>query len=322
MSSCGGYQMKKVVLILFVFALYSFAQNVQVSLLSGADGVLKTKIEQGTSQFLNEIESKGHQGSSVTPIKSLTPEGLQSLQELWASEAFYPIEFEIYGNLLKTPSGFQLRDVPVQLFKSKTSEELVISYNSQGLITDIRFAVTQHQYAQVMNSGKSVTDFRRRQYVLDFVENFRTAYNRKDLSFIRKVFSDNALIIVGKVLQDVPNTEGTTMGLDSKRVVLVTTNKKQYLSQLESTFKRNQSIRVTYDSISVQQHPHPNKEEWYGVTLKQHWVSTQYSDTGYVFLLIDFTNEQTPTIWVRSWQPSKVTMPADVLSLGDFEIVE
>lgn len=319
---CGDSRMKNVVIILIVMVAHSFAQSVQVSLLSGAEGNLKSKIETGTSQLLNELESKGHQGSSIASISALTPEGMQSLQELWATEAFFPLELEIFGNLLKSPNGYQLREVPVQLWKSKSPEELVISYNAQGLITDIRFAVTQHQYAQVMNAGKGVTDFRRRQYVLDFVENFRTAYNRKDLGFIRKVFSDNALIIVGKVLQDVPNTEGTTMGLDSKRVVLVTSNKKQYLSQLESTFKRNQSIRVTYDSINVQQHPHPSKEEWYGVTLKQHWVSSQYSDTGYVFLLIDFTNEQTPTIWVRSWQPSKETRPADVLSLGDFEIVE
>ncbi len=310
-------------LIVLLGAGISFAQTAQVVLTGGAPNPsLKTLIEGNTAALLNELEAKGHTGKSLAKIREVSSEAFSSLEQLWASDPFFPLDIEVYGNLLKTPAGFQLRGIQVQLTKGKATEELVISYDLKGAVSDVRFAISQHQYTAVMGSGADVKDFRRRQYVLDFVENYRTAYNRKDIPFIQKVFSDNALIIVGKVLKDVPNSEGTSMGLDTKKVSLVTYNKKQYMSQLQSTFKKNQVVKVGFDSISVQQHPNSQKDEWYGVTLKQVWNSTAYSDTGYVFLLIDFTKETEPTIWVRAWQPGKETRPAEVLSLGDFEIVE
>jgi hypothetical protein len=292
-------------------------------LMGGAPNAkVKALVESETTALLNELEDKGHTGKPLKKVSSLSNDATHSLSQLWNSEPFFPLDIEVYGNLLKTPTGYQLRGIPVQLMKSKANEEMVVNFDAQGMISDVLFAISQHQYAAVMGNGSDVKDFRHRQYVLDFVENYRTAYNRKDLPFIQQVFNDNALIIVGKVLKDIPNTEGTSMGLDGKKVSLVTYNKKQYMSQLKDAFKKNQQIKVGFDSISVQQHPNPQKGEWYGVTLKQYWNSTTYSDTGYVFLLIDFSKETAPTIWVRSWQPGKETKPAEVLSLGDFEIVE
>ena len=50
---------------------------------------------------------------------------------------------------------------------------------------------------------------------------------------------------------------------------------------------------------------HKKYPEIYGVTFKQHWNTTRYSDVGYVFLLIDFQDEENPIIHVRTWQPEK-----------------
>lgn len=38
--------------------------------------------------------------------------------------------------------------------------------------------------------------------------------------------------------------------------------------------------------------------------MRQSYASTAYSDEGYLFLLIDFT-ERDPLIYVRAWQPNE-----------------
>ena len=58
----------------------------------------------------------------------------------------------------------------------------------------------------------------------------------------------------------------------------------------------------------------------YGVTLKQRWTSSTYSDTGYVFLLLDFADPDYPLIHVRSWQPERFD-DGSIISLQDFEII-
>ncbi len=42
----------------------------------------------------------------------------------------------------------------------------------------------------------------------------------------------------------------------------------------------------------------------YGVEMRQSYNSTTYSDEGYLFLLIDFS-ERDPLIYVRAWQPNE-----------------
>jgi hypothetical protein len=75
------------------------------------------------------------------------------------------------------------------------------------------------------------------------------------------------------------------------------------LAGLKRCFKRNKYIDVSFEDIEVLKHPLSDKI--YGVTLKQDWNSSTYSDTGYVFLMIDFTDEFEPCIQVRTWQPEK-----------------
>ena len=40
--------------------------------------------------------------------------------------------------------------------------------------------------------------------------------------------------------------------------------------------------------------------------MMQSWNTKRYSDEGYLFLMIDFSNEDNPLIHVRTWQPNKI----------------
>ena len=66
------------------------------------------------------------------------------------------------------------------------------------------------------------------------------------------------------------------------------------------------------------------EEKFYVVTLRQRYVSDNYSDDGWLFLSWDFTDPNKPLVHVRTWQPHKTPnglLPKnDVFSVEDFEL--
>jgi hypothetical protein len=200
-------------------------------------------------------------------------------------------------------------------------QEAVISFSKEGKITGFNLTLSMNMYSKVMQNTMEITDVRRRMEILDYVEYFRTSYNRKDLSFLRQVFSEDALIITGKVIKVRPSEvfpSGT-------KITYRKQNKKQYLTNLAAAFKRNRYIHVNFDDIKIV--AHPTKSNVYGVTVHQSWNASNYSDEGYVFMIWDFTNEYEPKIHVRTWQPDYLDKakgvrmnPNDVFTLGDFTL--
>ena len=173
------------------------------------------------------------------------------------------------------------------------------------------------RFSFCQKDNKEVTDLRRRQLILDYVEQFRTSYNTKDIQFLEQVFSDDALIITGKVISQ----KKDNMKLPDK-IIYKKQTKQEYLTNLRRVFANNSYIKVTFDDIKVKRHStNPN---FYGVTLHQGYTSSNYHDDGYLFLLWDFTDEDHPQIHVRTWQPDQINggrIPDDeIFSLNDFDI--
>ncbi|MBD3166358.1 hypothetical protein GF324_07160 [bacterium] len=232
---------------------------------------------------------------------------------------------------LRLPDGeYEVRDIKVQVSRAGMGDTrgspyqyLVFTFNSDGLITGTRFAMEQHIYKRLIEEGDKLDDFAFHQQILQFVELFRTAYNRKDIEYIEKVFSDDALIIVGRVVKEKPDApdqramfESSSLG--KERIELVRKSREDYITSLRGVFRNNSFLKVQFDSLEVLRHH--NDKRLYGVTLKQHWNSSSYSDTGFVFLMIDFKDEDNPLIHVRSWQPEKFS-DGSVISLYDFQLI-
>ncbi|TVR38396.1 MAG: nuclear transport factor 2 family protein [Cryomorphaceae bacterium] len=242
------------------------------------------------------------------------------ISTLWNTSRFRCTEALLKENLLRTPGGqFQIRHIPLQLEKEAT-EEAVITINEQGHIEDLYFGIEQHQYRRLMADGRDLTDFHRRQMILDFLENFRTAYNRQDLELLEQTFSENALIIVGRVINVKPDSPDMMASLGQQKVELIRYNKSQYIDNLKKVFNRNRFIDVRFDNIDIIRHG--ARKEIYGVNLRQQWRSSTYGDEGYLFLMIDFEDQTRPMVHVRSWQPEKHTTREDVIELGDFDIIK
>jgi len=228
--------------------------------------------------------------------------------------------------LQKASGGYQVRNIPVFIPdapEEKQNQEIVIDYTADGKIDNVSISIEETRMRNILEEYNTLEDFNRRQIIIGFLENFRTAYNRKDIKYIETVFSDQALIITGKVIKLATSKDAKINALlGTEKIVYVTSTKKEYISNLKLTFGRNKYIDIEFDDIDVVSHP--KNDKLYGVTLKQKWGSSTYNDTGYLFLMIDFQDEAWPMIHVRTWQPDKFEgkeLPKDqIFNLNDFNI--
>ena len=297
-----------------------------------SDAALKAGIENSASLMLSTLNATVIAGKSKIKIEKeneqlFTKDGRKCLDELWASSAMMCPVSQVTEKGISMQNGtVQVRNIPITLLAAdddNCEQELVVCFNEQGQIDNIMIALEEHRYLDVINAQISVKDFHRRQAIIDFVENFRTAYNRKDIDYINNVFSDNALIITGKVVKiDKKKQDLTAQSLNNEQIQYQKSTKEEYINNLKKCFKNNSYINLIFDEIEVMRHP--KRDDIFGVTLKQHWNSSNYSDVGYLFLMINFEDEMNPSIQVRTWQPDKYNgkpLPRDeVFSLDMFSI--
>lgn len=116
-------------------------------------------------------------------------------------------------------------------------QEAVINYDASGNITRFNFTLSTTVYQNVMKKGKTVTEIARRQEILSYVEQFRTAYNEQDILFLDNIFSEDALIITGSVTE-VKKTDGT--GITYNKVTYKKQGKQEYINNLKKSFRAKQ----------------------------------------------------------------------------------
>lgn len=312
-------------ILLMILPAYIWA-GVQISISDGIDDqTVKTLMEAKMSALLTEVNAAQASNRALNFSNLNLPKSVQtSLSMLWENSPFICTDDEIVERCLTTGSGYQVRNIPLLMkpradrdFGESEYQEAVISFDRKGNVESFYLSISMNLYMNVIKNNKEITDLRRRQLILDYVEQFRTSYNTKDIKFLQQVFSDDALIITGKVISQ----KKDNMKLPDK-IVYKKQTKQEYLTNLRRVFANNSYIKVTFDDIKVMRHPvNPN---FYGVTLHQGYTSSRYHDDGYLFLLWDFTDENQPQIHVRTWQPDQINggrIPEDeIFSLNDFDI--
>jgi len=296
-----------------------FAQDsVEVFVADFYQDSLRETLEENASAFLSQVNTSfQEQDSNLRNDSFFLKSYVNEFSRLWNNTRFYVPEETIIETVNRLSNGrYEMRNIPAIFVNSSGAEfyeEAVIQFTPSGLISEFRIGLASHRYQEIMNDGEDEIDLDNRETILSFVENFRTAYNRKDLELVKTVFSDQALIIVGTVIE---NT-----GLESsyqQQVEYLQFTKGEYIQRLERLFQRNEWIDVGYEEVSVIRHPkHP---DIYGVSLTQFYRSSTYSDEGYLFLLIDFKNPEKPLIHVRTWQPKRGTPEDDIFHIGYMEI--
>ncbi|MCH8569675.1 MAG: hypothetical protein LAT67_15480 [Balneolales bacterium] len=279
---------------------------------------LRLAMENHATHFFTQINTAFLSNQQPEfDARKISNSAASAVHELWSLSTFYVPDDRIIETIASLRNGyFELRNINVFFTDEngeETYEEVVVQFDAAGSITEFRIGLPTHRFRELLNEGTDVIDQQNRQQILSFVENFRTAYNRMDLPFIRDVFSDQALIIVGRVVE---NT-GTQSQFQAQ-VEYMQYSKDEYLERLERVFQLNTWINVGFEEISIRRHP--RYEEIYGVSLTQYYDSSIYSDVGFLFLLIDFKQPEEPMIHVRTWQPERTTPESEIFNLGDMEI--
>jgi hypothetical protein len=279
----------------------------------------RTGDQQSLASFVNDDYIAGDDGSY----------GIQELQALCDTTGMAFKKEVIETSVLEMSDGiYEVRRLNVEVEthgneKANKTQELVLNFSPEGIMNGARFAMDMTRYDEILMESKSLEDDFRRKQIIGYLERFRTAYNKKDVDFIEQQFSDNALIITGTRVQVAEDQKELPMNQEKvpeEKFKLIKRSKSEYISNLRNNiFKNNSFINVEFEGINIYQHP--DYDEVYGVNLFQKWSSSSYSDEGYLFLMIDYENEDKPLIYVRAWQPEPFEN-GQLIDMDMFELVK
>lgn len=318
--------MKKILFLLtllFSASMQIGAQTVTFEISSGVDaGTLKSKIEKQMSTLLTAINDANQRKGDVNfSGLDISNDASASLTMTWNNINFRTKESQYsYPCVALNGSypGYRVRDIAVTMvpmsgsdYKGDKERSIYIDFDRNGKIVDFNFSMGL-QTLDILKEGERLKDIDRRLQIIDWCDKFANAYCKKDTAFMQAVFSNDALIITGKVITQRVHTD---VGLKVvSKVKYVEQTKTEYLNNLKMAFKSNKYINVQFDDYQVVRHG--SKPNYYGVTLRQKWNASRYSDEGTVFLIWDFTNEDEPRILVRTWQP----LTEKAFKMGDFKL--
>lgn len=196
------------------------------------------------------------------------------------------------------------------------TEDVVFTFTRDRKIHNISFGLGNLAADDILNN--KVWSEPSRVAVMNFLENYKTAYALKRLDYIESIFDDDAVIIVGNVamVQQAERDKDGGLKFNTKQILKKTKyDKEQYLRNLKQCFNSNEFINIHFANNDV--YKSATGGEVYGIQIAQDYYSTNYADRGYLFLMVDINNPNEPIIKVRTWQPEK-DPDFGIYSLGDF----
>lgn len=199
-------------------------------------------------------------------------------------------------------------------------EDVVFTFNKEGKIENVAFGLGKDSTNDIMCKQATGWDDMTKEMVMEFLENYKTAYCLKRLNYIETIFSDDAIIITGNVVKrkETPVMNERQVSIEGNEIITYNRQtKKEYIDRLRNVFRRNEFINIHFTNNEVQWLEKFKDEKVYAIRLGQEYNSTSYADMGYLFLLVDMTNREEPLIKIRTWQPSEITLD-EWYNAGDF----
>lgn len=148
-----------------------------------------------------------------------------------------------------------------------------------------------------------------RMALLTFMEDYQTAYALRDIDYLERVFSEDALIITGHKI----HTKKREVAINE--TVYDTVSKAKYIEGLRSHFDRREYINLNFTETEFRQSA--NQKDVFSIQVRQEYNSNVYGDVGYLFLLVDLRGED-PVIHVRAWNEDHTDIN-DRFSMRDVE---
>ena len=288
----------------------------------------KTQVVENGSQYA-EILSKvldaiaGRNYSSA--MRYFTPEGLEMYNKLISYGT---------GRLVGTPNvkyfcgiGGTVVARGVQMsfsFRSGTKktfvEDVAFTFDTDMKISNVAFGLGEVAENDILCKYAPGWKDETREMLMEFLENYKTAYCLKRYDYIRDIFADDATIIIGNVARrrTTPNHQEREISIEGQNTITYNRyTKDQYLTNLRRCFQRNEFINIKFSNNDIQWLEKYQNEEIFAIQIGQEYNSSSYADMGYLFLLVDMTDHEAPQIKIRTWQPNEVDMKK-IYNAGDF----
>ena len=183
-------------------------------------------------------------------------------------------------------------------------EDVIFYFDKTGKIDNITFGLGDAAETDILYKG--VWAETARNSIMEFLENYKTAYALKRLDYIETVFDDDAVIIIGNVATRLVANNGHDGNLSYKNEKVIKHNrytKDQYIKHLKSCFSSNEFINIRFANNDVIKLGKGG--ETYAIQISQDYYSSNYGDKGYLFLMVDINDPKKPLIRLRTWQPEK-----------------
>ncbi len=188
-------------------------------------------------------------------------------------------------------------------------EDVTFRFNADNLVESLAFTLSDVAESDIV--GKGNWDRDSRLLLMTFLEDYQTAYALGRIDYLERIFSEQALIIVGNKLFQ--------RKMDNDRIIITesvkydTLSKTQYMRRLREHFGRKKYINLNFTDTDFERSS--NGKNFYGIRVRQEYFSDTYGDVGYLFLLVDLRFDE-PIIHVRAWQNDKLPME-DLFDLSD-----
>jgi hypothetical protein len=204
----------------------------------------------------------------------------------------------------KTDFGWEARQFGVSVscegFPTR-NETVVVDYDEEGKIYNFGYTINPALHALFETQGTAVGDWDYRQIAIKFLENYKTSYTTKNIEDIETLYSEDAIIITGKVIKKTKLDKEISTNFSDKEIIYFKRTKQEHIQRQKEVFANNRFVWLQFDTFNISVAP---VDSVYGVSMQQNYYSSTYKDEGYLFLLIDFRGEQ-PLIHVRNWQPGE-----------------
>lgn len=238
------------------------------------------------------------QRSYAEAIDCFTPNGLVIFNRL--------VGYGI-GNIVGTPDlhyyksnndavtvrGLQMSFTLNRATKTEIVEDVVFSLDATGKVCNVALGLGDNFDYGILNGEHGSWPYLERETLVEFIENYKTAYCLGRLDYLRTQISDTTLILV-EHSDSVENRAN-----DAYSTKQYTTD--EYFDVLSSYFKSTGSLSIRLTQINIY-----SLEKFegnvYGIQLFQDNQTPTDSFSGYHFLMVNFDNPDQPLIKICTWQ--------------------
>ncbi len=268
---------------------------------------------------------RGFRKGSKSELKQyFTPDGYQDFENILCYGQAEILDSEFPTLMQEFCGEKQMRGIPMRFSFPNNNVEFIekvnFKFDENSRISGITFSLGDWAIRDIMAKDETMWKPEEKYRLIDFMEYYKTAYCLEDLDYIRNIFAENALIIVGRVLKNCDyEMENIIKTIPAEKVEYIRYEKDEYIDHLRQVFDANEYVNLQFENNEIRHYSNDPDSALYAIQIKQNYYSQNYGDQGYLFLMMDLSEIDKPKIYIRTWQPEKFP-DGSIFGVDDFKM--